>query len=337
MQDVARKAGVHVGTVSRALGGCPGVSEEVRKKIQEFATKLGYRPNPLVSALIKSRRNPNRDKYRATLALLLPDWPPGSVSYVKDYQAMLRGVHTRAAELGYVVDEIELAGLSRARSRLDSILQARNVVGVIIPPLYDSCDAVPLDISRFPTVAIGLSQRMPVHRVVHDHARAVRVAMQKCRAVGCKRIGLVLSRRVSEKVEHRWLAAYLLEKFLSVRGRGVIPPLIMDEPFKESDFGEWFGKHRPDCLLGLPHFMPLRKWIQNLPASVSAGVRLVSLDLQDGGRHYAGIDQVRGELGARAIDHLASLIERNAIRPPGSEVTISVEGNWVDGPSLEAP
>ena len=45
--DIAKRAGVSVNTVSRALSGKDGVSEETRAKIVKIARELNYRPNLL--------------------------------------------------------------------------------------------------------------------------------------------------------------------------------------------------------------------------------------------------------------------------------------------------
>ncbi|WP_328608176.1 LacI family transcriptional regulator [Amycolatopsis sp. NBC_00345] len=51
IMDVARRAGVAKGTVSYALNGQPGVSEETRRRILAVAEELGWRPNPAARAL----------------------------------------------------------------------------------------------------------------------------------------------------------------------------------------------------------------------------------------------------------------------------------------------
>jgi LacI family transcriptional regulator len=45
LNDIARRAGVNISTVSRALNGSPEVSEETRRAILAIAEELGYRPN----------------------------------------------------------------------------------------------------------------------------------------------------------------------------------------------------------------------------------------------------------------------------------------------------
>lgn len=69
LADVARAVGVSVGAVSVAINGRPGVSDELRRTIQETAERLGYSPNRsavalrthrsgLVGLLIRNLRNP---------------------------------------------------------------------------------------------------------------------------------------------------------------------------------------------------------------------------------------------------------------------------------------
>jgi len=56
--DVARAAGVSIGTASRVLnqrGGEIKISEETRNHVLEAARQLGYRPNPFASALRTQR------------------------------------------------------------------------------------------------------------------------------------------------------------------------------------------------------------------------------------------------------------------------------------------
>ncbi len=58
MQDIARAAGVSQSTVSRVLNDTPTsvpIAAETRQRVQEVATRLGYRPNPLARGLRGAR------------------------------------------------------------------------------------------------------------------------------------------------------------------------------------------------------------------------------------------------------------------------------------------
>lgn len=65
IRDVAREAGVSIGTVSNALNNSAGVSEAVRERIVAVAARLGYRPNNAAQATRTGRTR--------TLAFISPD------------------------------------------------------------------------------------------------------------------------------------------------------------------------------------------------------------------------------------------------------------------------
>ena len=50
-RDIAQMLGINVSTVSRALKGLPGVSQDLRRKIEQIAESHSYRPNPFAMSL----------------------------------------------------------------------------------------------------------------------------------------------------------------------------------------------------------------------------------------------------------------------------------------------
>lgn len=55
IHDVARAAGVSIGTVSKALNGQGKLRPETRQRVQEEAERLGFRPNDLILSLLRRR------------------------------------------------------------------------------------------------------------------------------------------------------------------------------------------------------------------------------------------------------------------------------------------
>ncbi|HRP04381.1 MAG TPA: LacI family DNA-binding transcriptional regulator, partial [Opitutaceae bacterium] len=55
LSDVAKRAGVHVTTVSLALRNHPRLPESTRRRIQSLAKRMGYAPDPLLRALVAYR------------------------------------------------------------------------------------------------------------------------------------------------------------------------------------------------------------------------------------------------------------------------------------------
>jgi LacI family transcriptional regulator len=119
LRDVARIAGVHPGTVSRALNPATEalVRDETVRRVREVAEQLGYRPNPLARGLKTNRSY--------TIGVIVPDiqnplFPP-----------IIRGLDDRLGEAGYT-PLIANTDNDPARERVDfEAMRARAVDGFI--------------------------------------------------------------------------------------------------------------------------------------------------------------------------------------------------------------
>jgi len=119
LRDVARIAGVHPGTVSRALNPETEalVRDETVRRVRQVATDLGYRPNPLARGL-KTNRS-------FTVGVIVPDiqnplFPP-----------IIRGIDDRLGEAGYT-PLIANTDNDPARERVDfEAMRARQVDGIV--------------------------------------------------------------------------------------------------------------------------------------------------------------------------------------------------------------
>jgi LacI family transcriptional regulator len=119
LRDVARVAGVHPATVSRALNEETRalVNAETARRVLEAAAKLGYQPNPIARGLKTNRSY--------TIGVLIPDltnplFPP-----------ILRGIEDRLETAGYT-PLIANTDNDPERELLDSqTMRARQVDGII--------------------------------------------------------------------------------------------------------------------------------------------------------------------------------------------------------------
>lgn len=55
MEDIARDAGVSISTVSRVINGYQGISEGLRRRVEESICKYNYKPNAAARSLITKR------------------------------------------------------------------------------------------------------------------------------------------------------------------------------------------------------------------------------------------------------------------------------------------
>lgn len=122
LEEVAVRAGVGRGTVSRVINGSPRVSDATRAAVEAAVAELGYVPNTAARALAANRTD--------AIALVVPE--PETRFFAEPYFSdMLRGV-------GAAISETEMqlllifAGSDRERERLAQYLAAHRVDGVLL-------------------------------------------------------------------------------------------------------------------------------------------------------------------------------------------------------------
>jgi LacI family transcriptional regulator len=123
--DVARRAGVSIKTVSRALNRKPNVSAAARERVLSAATELSYRPNVFARGLASEH---------SYLLGLLYDNPTGS--YIPAVQL---GVIERCREEGYhlIVELLDAQSPNLGRE-VHALVRESSLYGVILtPPLCD--------------------------------------------------------------------------------------------------------------------------------------------------------------------------------------------------------
>ena len=117
IKDVAKLAGVSVGTVSNVLNGRAGVSEKRAKKVWDAIARLEFHQNHAAKSL--------RTGTTQTLGLIIPD------IVNPYYPEIARGVEDRAAEQGY---NVLICNSDRITAKEQSCMEqliARGVDGII--------------------------------------------------------------------------------------------------------------------------------------------------------------------------------------------------------------
>ena len=326
MAGIAKIAGVATSTVSKALREDPTIPAERRQEIQQIAKKLGYRPNPMVAALM-ARLHGNRRRNDPHHIAWIDLWPDDQeAARTTDFKLLLRGANLRAAELGYQIEVHHVARNAINAARLHEILVSRSQWGLIIPPVPAAATAYPLDLEGLTGVTIGTSLHHPVmHRVASNHFQGSQLACRKLRERGLTRLGLALSPAMSQRVEEKWLGAFLAEQALGPR-RERIPPLLVDA-VDERNFIAWRERHKPDAILIAEPFVA--KWNsqararQDPPPPVVWLRRIESMD-----RPAFAIDTRPDKMGAAAVELVVGQIHRNERGSPQIPHTLLLDGVW---------
>jgi LacI family transcriptional regulator len=336
LSDVAKAAGVSVGTASYALRGILLTSPATVKKVQEAARKLGYRPDPVLSqAMSTIRRQPIHGRGEVIAYVVAYDKPDEwrRRHIVRRYW---EGAAERAAELGYRIEPYWVGDGSVSEARHSQVLYSRGIRGLILAPHPETEGRLRLDWRHFVSVAVSRSIVEPVtHRVLDDHYGIARMTMEAVLQRGYRRIGFAMSRHRVERVDRLWLAAYLAyQQDLASADR--IPPCLQDcvppEEFDGPNLMAWIKRHRPDALVGpTPRVM---QYLQERGLVTPRDFGYAALDLPPEEHGFAGVLHDASEVGRAAISEVVSMLRNRELGLPQKPGLKLVAGTWRDGPSL---
>ena len=180
MAEVARRAGVSLSTVSRALAGSPAISEKTRRVVRAAAEQLDYRVDAAGSSL--------RTGLTRTIGVVIPLSHAANQSFSDPFFLEI---------LGAVADELSACGYSMLLAKVTDdptdwirhVVRGRRADGVIVigQSLYH--ESLNRHAAEFPTVVWGA--RIPGQKYVSigsDNEAGGHDATSHLLAQGCRRI-----------------------------------------------------------------------------------------------------------------------------------------------------
>ncbi len=178
LKDVARVAGVHVSTVSRALNDKTShlITEEVRARIRAVCDELGYVPNQTASSLRTSRTH--------TIGVVVPD----ITNFV--FPPIIRGIEDGLSAPGYIAITVNTDGNAEREARMIDILLARSVDGLIMANVLHN-DSRISELARRSVELVTVNRRVEdpgVASVVNDEQGGIRAMLGHLVGLGHRRI-----------------------------------------------------------------------------------------------------------------------------------------------------
>ena len=331
MQIIADEAGVSRMAVSLALRNSPKISAKTRERIREIADRLGYRPNPLVSALMTQLRDIRRVPRPTTLAFVTNYATADGWRKPGPFVDFFEGAKARAEALGYTLEEWWGAKPGLSPERFSDILFNRNIHGLLIAPLPAGGSTISLDWPRFAMATIAFSLAEPVlHRASNDQYLSIGMAIEQLMRLGYRRIGLALTDDQDVRVQRKWSAGYLVHQH-SLPATQRVPALLANGAFPRA-FTEWYRQHEPDVVLSQePRCI---EYLRDLGMRVPNDVGFAHLALTESDEGFAGINQNSRLVGSSAIDLIDAQLRRNERGLPTAPKTVLSLGRWIAGPTV---
>jgi DNA-binding LacI/PurR family transcriptional regulator len=169
LEEVAARAGVGRGTVSRVVNGSPRVSEQAREAVLRAIEELGYVPNRAARTLVTRRTD--------TVALVVAE--SDQRLFGEPYFAgIIRGISNGLGDTGLQL-LLALARSPAEYGRLEEYLTTQHVDGVLLTSLHAE-DPLPakLEANGVPTVLGGCPPGLtPVSYVDVDNRSGAREAV----------------------------------------------------------------------------------------------------------------------------------------------------------------
>ena len=327
MKDIARRCGVSVATVSKALNGQPDIGEETRSRICAVADELGYLTNSAARALKTNRT------YH--LGVLFVDERRSGLSH-EYFSAVLESFKVEAESHGYDITFINHNVGGRPTTYLHHCLY-RGVDGVVIACVdFDDPQVLELVDSGIPLVTIDhvFNNRLAV---VSDNVSGLETLVRYVYEKGHRKIAFLHGERTSV-TENRLTGFYWACEDL---GLEVAPEYVRECAYHDPDRCAQVTREllslpeRPSCIL----FPDDYSFIGGMNVLNEAGLRIpedISAVGYDG-IHLAKVlglttySQDTRALGATAASQLIRLIER-----PKTTLTdrILIPGTLLEGTSV---
>jgi LacI family transcriptional regulator len=197
IKDIAKRANVSKGTVSRVINDLPGVGEKTRERIKQLIKKLNYQPNAIAQSLASKRTG--------NIGVIIPHEAGFYLS--NDYWPLLLSVITKAAAtVGYTV----LLSTSKVEGDVESayeiMLNGKRIDGIIAgSEMLGEKQLSDLYQMEIPFVMVGRSPYIPDYYVDIDNRQAAYRLTEHLIQQGYKKIFFLGGPKhypsVSERVE----------------------------------------------------------------------------------------------------------------------------------------
>ena len=179
IRDVAKRAGVSIATVSRAVNHISSVDPDLAKRVWKAVEEVGYVPNPQARALVSGRSR--------ILGLIVSEITnPFFPELVQEFESL-------AVSQGY---EVMIGSTNYDPVRTESLIRRmlqRSVDGVAVMTFGIEEDLVKkLVESEYPLVFIDAGPKLPNIRVLRvNYAEGIREAVQHLAALGHRSIAFI--------------------------------------------------------------------------------------------------------------------------------------------------
>lgn len=270
VQDVARHAGVSIGTVSRVINNVPGVTPAVSMKVRAAIEDLGWTPN-LAAQNIRSSSS-------RMIGFIFSDIRNSL------YARMTKGAEEVLTAKGYLLVTASSDGKPEREVALLELFKARRADGMILTVEDESNPLVNEAIARASMPRVMMERELAIGgtSVGADHYRGTRRAVSYLIGLGHRRIAMIAGGRGTRVARDRQRG---LEDEMAAHGLAVDPDLL-----RLDSFASEYAYRQTQLLLELeqPPTALLSFGVRLLPGVISA-LRTMGAAIRRTSRSFAAM------------------------------------------------
>jgi len=335
LKDIARATGVSAMTVSRVLRGSPRVSERTRELVLREAQRRNYQPDPHLMRMMQVVRGRKEQRVRAVIAVIREHVPKDGLLGPSYQYVSVEDIRRRAHGHGYAVEEFFLGRDGLTPRRLQRILHARGIEGVIVSPQSVQLPCSRLDYSPFAAVTFGNAMSTPaLHMAAGNMTLGIHRAAGLLRERGYRRVGVAVTKWIVTRSQFGYSGG-LFHWQQSLPPESRVPLLLLpnnDISRGFEAFAKWMDEQNPDALITFDTHVP--DWLGRLGLRFPEDIGFVVHDWTPRMTGFAGIYQQREHLAAAAVDLIVSQLSQHEHGVPEVPRQIMIPPRWVEGPSV---
>jgi DNA-binding LacI/PurR family transcriptional regulator len=338
LKHIAGATGVSAMTVSRVLRGSPRVSERTRELVLREAKRLNYQPDPHLMRMMQAVRGRKEQRVRAVIAVIREHVPKDGLLGPSYQYVPVEDIRRRAHGHGYGVEEFFLGRDGITPRRLQKILHARGIEGVIVSPQSVQLPCSKLDYAPFAAVTFGNAMSKPaLHMTAGNMTLGIQMAAALLRQRGYQRVGVAVTRWIVTRSQFGYSGGFFhWQQSLPPESR--VPLLLFPDNDIRGGFGVfagWMREQKPDAVISFDTHVP--GWLGRLGLRFPEDIGFVVHDWTPGMTGLAGIYQQRDHLAAAAVDLVVTQLSQHERGIPEVPRQIMITPRWVEGPSVRAP
>lgn len=334
IRQVAAKSGFAVMTVSQALRNDTRIAQKTREKIKQVAEEMGYKPNPVAQMMAASR---GKRRTLGNLACIMghPDADP--IHRNRMYELSFEGIKKRAEHLGYGLDRFWAYDPSIRSERLQGILEARGILGVILFALKRS--EIVLSWEQFALSSVAFTwigqQDRSVDYSFTDGFSATQLVINRLLKKGYNKIA-----HIAEIHNHRSSMGRMTGACTHFSDKMVSPFYYEKEEVHLEKvplrFTKWIKRASPDVLMlgNSRDYEVISNWLLQMKINVPEDMGITIIGLAPDKPDLSGAVRQYEVMGAAAVDLVSARLFRSEFGVSQLPYGIYIPPVWCEGKTL---